>query len=191
MSDWRHCIVSLIDVIDLKSLASRGDGKASAMMREMHNVAYGYATHVMKEHAHAYLWNDSALLLAYVDQDLHQAQRVLIEVDELKKRIDAISQSYAISVKGKAFPDLDPWRAPGFDGQIADQPRAMVIKASSFAMANCFLIEETLGRKLKKPWAVDSRIARCIRTPQKYIVRTMQLLPNERRQVRLYSSYLW
>ena len=192
MATWRHCIVSLIDVTGIKKLAAKGDGIASAKMREMHSLVFSAASHGLKAHAHAYLWNDSALLLAFVDADLKQAPDVLREVDALKAKIDCIGKCYAVSVKGKAFPELEPWQAPAYDGQIAEQPRAVVIKASSYAMANCFLIEEGLGKKFKKPWAVDGRIAKHIETTQKFSDQEIELLPNNnRRAVRLYDGPLW
>lgn len=94
--------------------------------------------------------------------------------------------------KGKTFPDLMPLSTPVLEGQIADQPRATVIKASSFAMANCFLIEEKLGKTHRKPWSVDSRVATHLTTKQKYSDHDVDLLPkNEARSVRLYDGHLW
>ena len=192
MATWRHCIVSLIDVTGIKKLAAKGNGIASAKMREMHSLVFSAASQGLKAHAHAYLWNDSALLLAFVDSDLRQATDVLREVDELKSKIDAIGKCYAVSVKGKAFPELEPWQAPTIERQLAEQPRAVVIKASSYAMANCFLIEEGLGKEFKKPWAVDGRIAKHIQTQQLFSDHEIELLPSgKRRLVRLYHGALW
>lgn len=192
MANWQHCIVTFIDVVGIKSLASSNDGAASRKMRELHSLGLNYASQMMPLHAHTYLWNDSALLLAYVEQDLAQAPGVMKEANDFKKAIDDIGECYAISVKGKVFPDLNPFAAPVFGGQISDQPRATVIKASSFAMANCFLIEENLGKLHQKTWSVDCRIARCLSTLQKYTEHQIELLPgNKSGTVRLYEGNLW
>ncbi|WP_162823665.1 hypothetical protein [Lysobacter sp. TY2-98] len=173
-------------------MASKDDGSAAQKMRELHALASNYASHMMPLHAHTYLWNDSVLLLAYADEHLTNADGIIREANELKKKIDRIGRCYAIAVKGKTFPELDHFRPAIFDGQIADQPRAIVIKASSFAMANCFLIEEKLGKEHKKPWSIDGRIATHIRTTQKYTDHEIELLPRSQpRSVRLYDGDLW
>lgn len=66
---WKDCVVTVIDVIDIKKLAGRHRGVASRMMRNLHSLT---ATAMndgmsMNNHAHAYAWNDSVLLLAYAE----------------------------------------------------------------------------------------------------------------------------
>jgi len=53
-----------------------------------------------------------------------------------------------------------------FDGKIANQFRAVLLKTSSWAMANCFLIEKRLGRR-RSHWYIDGRITEnaSLRTP--------------------------
>jgi hypothetical protein len=70
---------------------------------------------------HAYVWNDSVLLLAHVDDRPESYKKALHAADSLKRRLDAIAPSYAVAVKGRAFPS-----SGGLDGV-----RVTVIKASS------------------------------------------------------------
>jgi hypothetical protein len=62
---WRDCIVTMIDLCGTTSLAHTG--RASTVMRRLHAL-------VIKEIGslraidRAYTWNDSVLLLSYVDR---------------------------------------------------------------------------------------------------------------------------
>jgi hypothetical protein len=112
--------------------------------------------------------------------------------DALKKQIDSeIAKSYAIAVKGQAFPQLDTL-------VVASQnPGVTVISASSWAMANCFEIEQELRkRKWRKPWYVDIRIAGKIQTRQRFEEMKVpgMLGAGGRRKPRVicaFSGYLW
>lgn len=193
MSDWRDCVVCLIDLIGVKELASKGDGRASALMRQMHWVTVAESNVGLPLHSHIYIWNDSVLLLAYTDGQATNAASILREVDALKKKIDVATakQSYAIAVKGKAFPDLSSGTLPGIHADAAEH-RSTVIKASSYAMANCFLIESKIGAKLKRPWYVDGRLARHVHTKQVFQKKQLALLPTgAARAVYVYDGYLW
>jgi hypothetical protein len=92
-----------------------------------------------------------------------------------------------MAVRGQTFPDLIG------PAKSADN-RAMIIKASNYAMANCFIIEERIGKALKKPWYVDHRLAKYLTTAPtaKKETRKVTLLPGKKaRNVYVYSGYLW
>lgn len=189
MSDWRDCIVCLIDLVGVKKLASKADGRASSLMRQMHSLTVVETRVGLPLHSHIYIWNDSVLLLAYTDGQATNAASILREVDSLKRKIDVATetQSYAIAVKGQAFPDLS-----SADGVTGADHRTIIIKASSYAMANCFLIEGTIGSKLRRPWYVDGRLARQVRTKQAFQKKQVSLLPTgATRTIYVYDGYLW
>lgn len=164
MADWISSILTYIDLIGIKDAASSGNSRGTDLMRRMHSLVHGRMSHGMNNHDHCYVWNDSILLLAYLDNPYRNSDEndILKEADQLKKDIDQICPSYAISVKGQVFPDDTIFHPPIFEGQIAEQPRVIRLKTSSYAMGNCFLIEKRLGDKLEKPWYIDGRIAKCL-----------------------------
>lgn len=183
VSGWRDCIVVLIDLVGIKGWALNGDPRASASMRSFHNL-------VRREMSgadaldHAYVWNDSALFLAYVDDRRTETyKRAIRAADNLKRKIDELAPSYAIAVKGRAFP-LD------FD---LDDSKVTVIKASSYAMANCFKIEaEAKKKRLRAAWYVDSRIAKKVHAVRSAKSLWVPLLPNRQaRRIYLHDKHLW
>ena len=194
MSNWTRSILTYIDLIGVKDSAMAPDGRATDLMRRMHTLVSGKVSHGMPNHDHCYIWNDSVLLLAYLDLTpkgkKHEAD-VIKEADALKKDIDQICESYAIAVKGLVFPDEAIDHIDVFQRQIADQPRVIKLKTSSYAMGNCFLIEKQL-RHLKRHWYIDSRIAEHLSTDQALTKHTVEMLPgNQPREVYVYSGYLW
>lgn len=194
MSDWKNSIVTYMDLIGIKGTADEGSSRATDLMRRMHTVVEGTMNHAMNNHDHCYIWNDSVLLLSHLESPHRNASAsdILKEADDLKRKIDEICNCYAISVKGQVFPDEPFLHAPVFNGQIAQQPRVVRLKASSYAMGNCFIIEERLGKKLKKPWYVDSRIAKKLDTKQSVTRHSVKMLPkNKEREVYVYEGYLW
>ena len=194
MSDWKNSIVTYMDLIGIKDTADAGDSRATDLMRRMHSMVDGVMNNGMNNHDHCYIWNDSVLLLSHLDSPYRNAgeTEVLKEADSLKKKIDNICNCYAISVKGQVFPEESFINDPVFNGQIAEQPRVVRLKASSYAMGNCFIIEERLGKKLKKPWYVDSRIARKLDTNQALTKHSVKMLPkNKAREIYVYEGYLW
>ena len=183
-----------MDLIGIKDTADEGNSRATDLMRRMHSIVEGVMNYGMNNHDHCYIWNDSVLLLSHLDSPYRNAgeTEVLKEADSLKKKIDNICNCYAISVKGQVFPEESFINAPVFNGQIAEQPRVVRLKASSYAMGNCFIIEERLGKKLKKPWYVDSRIAKKLDTEQTLTKHSVKMLPkNKAREIYVYEGYLW
>ena len=187
--DWQDCIVTLIDLVGVKEMAQQGIG--SEVMLKLHKI-------VMQEkgnlHAtkHVYAWNDSVLLLSYVDEGAALFESAMREADKLKRLVDTLASSYAmpcsyaIAVKGRIFPSASN------GATHANGPSITVIKASSWAMANVFEIERTLGKEMKKPWYVDGWIKENIHTSQKSEVRSIRMLPkNKKRPVYVFDGYLW
>lgn len=53
--------------------------------------------------ARAYAWNDSVLLLAYVDED-RQYEDAIRDIDRIKHGIDSLRENCAVAVKGASVP---------------------------------------------------------------------------------------
>lgn len=194
MSEWKDSIITYMDLTGIKDIAEEGNPRATDIMRKMHSLVERTMNGGMTNHDHCYLWNDSVLLLSVLNRTHRFASEgnIMKEADELKKEIDSVCSCYAISVKGQVFPDDSTFPAPVFNGQIAGQPRVVRLKASSYAMGNCFIIEDCLGKKLQKPWYVDSRIAKNLDSAQARTIHRVTMLPkNEEREVWVYDGYLW
>jgi len=104
VSRWRDCIVVLMDLIATKKRAQEGNRAASASMRSFHQLVRREMTAGLCALDHAYVWNDSVLLLAYVDDRPRAYEAAIHAADDLKRRVDATARCYAIAVKGRAFP---------------------------------------------------------------------------------------
>lgn len=177
---WRDCIVTLIDLVGIRSQASAAI--ASTQMRKLHRTLLDQVQTDTYSFDHAYAYNDAVLLLAYVNRKGESYQTAMRDADNLKREIDGVSHSYAIAVKGRAFPSVS--------NRVMSH-RVTVIEASSWAMANCFEIEKKLG-KLKKSWYVDERIARKIHTDEASQEHQVAMYPTGRaRNVHVYEGYLW
>ena len=114
-------------------------------------------------------------------------ERVMRDADRLNRKVDKLTNSYAIAVKGQTFPPV-----PGNGEEVAPIPGLTFITASSWAMKNCFQIEEHLGPKYKKPWYVDHRIKSRIQTSQTFQHEKVALYPSKRaRRVYVFDGYLW
>ncbi len=183
MNQWRDCIVVLIDLIGVKTRALEGNSTASRLMRSLHKLVRREMAGNLAVLDHAYVWNDSVLLLGYVDDRPKTYESALHAADDLKRKVDVIARSYAIAVKGRAFPS----------NAAPDAPRVTVISASSWAMANCFEIEaEAKCRKLRNAWYVDVRIAREVRAAKALHWFSIRSWPHrKRRRVYIHDGYLW
>ena len=182
---WQDCIVTYIDLIGTKKL--RQGGHSSMLMRRLHELVVRDKK-ALQSIDHAYTWNDCVLLLSYVDKHKKTTtfEAAIRDAEALKRTVDReVGKSYAIAVKGQAFP------GPPVGHATAQPPGVTVVKASSWAMANCFKIEKELGH-LKRPWYIDSRIAAKIRTKQSFEDRTLELYGSRMpRVIRAFSGYLW
>lgn len=179
---WRDCIVTHIDLPWVKRLATK-TGAGSRLMRQLHALAVRQLASGFSTVAHAYAWNDSVLLLSYVDARAASYDAAMRDAEMFKRRVDRLRRSYAVSVKGRTFPELHSVD-PG-------STRVTVMKASSWAMANCFEIEKRLG-KYRASWYVDGRIARKLSGTCRSRQHSVELLPSGHpRVVHSYPGYLW
>jgi len=187
--DWPPCIVTAFDLIGTRNLAASGRG--SEKMIKMHNRAIEKINHCLPLHSHGYVWNDSVLLLSYMTKPASERQKLLAELSEFKSFLEEQCgvSLYAISVKGLAFPQ-DVIAPEVFDRQVSQQPRAVVLKTSSWAMANCFLIEKVLGHH-RADWYIDSRITDNLSLPKPIASETIELLPKKQpRTIHMFKGAL-
>jgi len=185
-----HCIVTFMDLIDVKKIINDDSRRAVELMQNFHQVVYGQINNSMPKHQHAYTWNDSVLLVARIDENLSQYKLIMKEADELKKRIDEVCECYAISVKGMSFSEPCLFAGHQFKGQI-DQPKFVFLKSSSYAFSNCFEIEKKL-KKHEKSWYLDERIFTKINISKPTLDESVSMLPSgTKRKIYMYDRYLW
>jgi hypothetical protein len=156
-------------------------------MRRLHKVASNELRKGFPSIAYAYVWNDSVLLLSYVEQQKDGSfERAMRDADKLKRKIDTVGKSYAIAIKGRAFPVVS--NMFGFKYG----PRVEVLRTSSWAMANCFEVQRKL-RDLKAEWYVDERISQKVQIGRHHCgKRSISMFPSgEERSVFAFGGYLW
>ena len=185
-----HCIVTFMDLIDVKAMINKDSRKAVQIMQDFHQVVYGQINNCMPSHQHAYTWNDSVLLVARIDENFSPVKQVMKEADDLKRKVDGVCKCYAIGVKGMSFSEPCFFAGHQFDPQI-DQPKFVFLKSSSYAFSNCFEIEKKL-KKHKKSWYLDERIHSQIKTDQTTKKESVSMLPSgTKRNIYMYENYLW
>jgi hypothetical protein len=189
MNNWPDCVVSYFDLIDIRKMITTGNSKASDFMRQFHVLVYKSINTDMPAHHNAYVWNDSAMFLAFprIDGDYETIMR---ELDTLKPIVDSICPSYAICVKGQAIPEP----VCDYGSEANGQPRFVFLKTSSYAFANCFEVEKELSKRkrLRMDWYVDSRIVRRIPTFPKCKRHYVKMLPSGRkRNVHVHKGSIW
>ncbi len=185
--DWPSCIVTAFDLAGTRTLAA--SGKASSAMIEMHNRSVAKINQGLPLHSHGYIWNDSVLLLSYMTEPNWSKREFVAELDEFRSFLEqqCCASIYAISVKGLAFPQ-DIMVPAVFNGQIANQPRAVILKTSSWAMANCFLIEKALKHH-RADWYIDSRITKGTNLAAPFASEKVDLLPkNQARTIHMFKG---
>jgi hypothetical protein len=184
-------IITYIDLIDIsRQLENNNTVQAINLMLEMHKLIYAAGSCKMPRHRHIYFWNDSTMLYAEVkgDQDY---EPIMKEANGLKRAIDQICSSYAISLVGNTFPEPFPWAGYEYAAGDMSQPKTVFLRPSGLTFANCFVIEKTLGSKYKKPWYVDKEIAQKLSTTQTFYSINADLYPNNQRVVNMYDGDLW
>lgn len=188
--EWRDCVVIYIDLVGLRKRASGAKSKGSSLMRAFHALVANEMKSGLLSLDHAYVWNDSVLLLGYVDGSSGAYQACLRDAETLKRKVDQRVKSYAIAVKGQTFPQSPEVMA---DGGTSKTGRVTILRTSSYAMGNCFEIEkEVKKRKLRKSWYLDGRIAKHVKRPGPREVLKLKLLPKDQpRSVYLFDGYLW
>ena len=183
-SGFQDCVVAVFDLVGIKGLAPDGDG--SKQMRQLHDVVmHATAGNRFACIARAYTWNDSVLLLAYVDDHQHGYSCAMRDFYSLKGRIDEVAESYGVVVKGRSFPSPQ-------GSTTSQNGRFVFIEASSYAMANCMDIPRHFKND-RHQWYLDERVSRELRglLAQPASRSKIPLLPtNEVRYVYSYDD-LW
>ena len=178
---WDDCVVTYIDLIGTTKSAATGE--ASRLMRRLHGLVAGELAHgALPSIAHAYVWNDSVLVLSpFSKHDRALNLAALRDVSSLKAAIDEkVCRSFAILVKGQ------PFATPI---NVVPDSRVVVLKTSSWAMANCFHVEAKLKR-CKATWYVDSRIKKTLALRPSYRSVRVYLYPKQSvsRRMHLYMG---
>ena len=190
MADWSDCVVSYIDLIGIKRLLESNSREAINLMRRMHQKVRRQSLLSMPSHHQIYYWNDSVLALAFVSSDFSY-EPIMKELNFLKLEIDAISDCYAICMKGMAIPELISSDEEQLVNEALDSQKAVYIKASSMAFTNCFEVENKLGH-YRKSWYVDRRIVKRLNITQTYMTRRIKLFPRRvYRTIFMYDRNLW
>jgi hypothetical protein len=186
MSDLADCIVSYFDLIGIGEKITAENKEATDLMRTFHVFVNNSINFGMRAHQLAYVWNDSAVLLAF-PQDDSGYETVMRELNEFKAKLDSINPSYAICIKGRAIPEP----VCGY-GTVEDgQPRFIFLKTSSYAFANCFAVEEEL-KKLRMDWYIDGQIAAKIPSFPKCDQHAVEMLPDRtKRDICSIKGSIW
>ena len=193
---WPDCVVILIDIPGIKKLAREGNSEASLLMMKFHKLVQNELRQSkdLRNIKHAYVWNDSVALLSR-DGAQVPFRAFLRDADGLKRKIDSFlaergyCPAYGIAVKGQAFPS---------QGQSnVNMKRVTVLRTSSYAMANCFEIENVVRQKIKKkviekkPWYIDERLAEYIPLQSSGELPVNLLPSNQKRKIHLIDGYLF
>lgn len=185
-SEWPPCIITMFDLVGTSGNAP--NGAATQLMLKMRKFAVDKINAELPNHRHGYVWNDSILLLSYITSPDQSRRSVLMELSGFKQTLEQHCgvQSYAISVQGLAFPQ-DSLVDPVLHG---NESRVVVMKTSSWAMANCFAIEKSL-KKMQADWYIDSRITKDIQLPTLFASKRVRLLPEKKfRIIDMYKGHL-
>lgn len=186
MGNWADCIVSFFDLIGIRKKIRPGDTQASKLMQNLQLVVRKSMFDAMPSHDKAYVWNDSALFLAFPSFN-SDYEKIMRELNAIKPKLDDICQCYAICVKGQAMPES----VCQYDTREVEEPRFVFLKASSYALANCFEIEKEL-KKLKMDWYVDRRIVDKIPNFPKGDRYDVMMLPtNRKRGIYVLKGKIW
>ena len=155
MSTFQDCIVSYVDLNNVKDVLNRQGKKGVRIMLDLHRLVSARAPE-LRQHQEVCFWQDSVLLLAPVDPTEISYTKVMSEVRVLKDAIHERYPCHAVCVKGQSFP-------PPASQTPSGRPRVIYLSASSLAFSNCFDIESRL-KKHKADWYIDSRITSKIQT---------------------------
>ena len=186
MSNWQDCVVSLFDLIGIREKIKQRDSRASILMQNFHLLVRKRMFDGMPTHDKAYVWNDSALFLAF-PRSKAEYEKIMRELNAIKPKLDDICRTYAICVKGQAMPES----VCQYDTGGVGEPRFVFLKASSYALANCFEIEKEL-KKLKMDWYVDKRIVDKIPSFPNCKPHYVKMLPTLRkRYVHVHKGSIW
>jgi hypothetical protein len=187
MSDWQDCVLSYFDLIGITEMITTESSRASNLMRELHFLVRKSIIYDMPFHSHVYTWNDSAMFLSFISNDVDY-ETTMRELNALKPIVDTICSSYVICIKGKAIPEPPCNYGPERNG---DDPRFVYIKASSYAFANCYTVEEKL-KMYEMDWYVDDRIVSKIPSFPKCKEHAVKMLPDgDERNIHVLKGLIW
>ncbi len=179
---WQDCVVAHFDMVGIKDLSE--DSQGSRLMMQMFEAVSKVADAGLPAVRHIYAWNDSLLTVSLLDGGGSQFKNVLTDLERLKTAADQVRKTYVVVVKGQSFPYVEK--------HPASSTTFHVLRASSWAMANCFLIEERLGKKHKAAWYVDSWVVQNVPGLAEHSTCRVALLPKRnRRAVHVFSHGLW
>jgi hypothetical protein len=179
------CIVSYIDMIGSREKLQNESGIGVTQLLQMHDKVMK-CRDIFLNHEEICFWNDSILLLAYIDIENDILYRkVMKEVRALKQEIDLINQplgSFAICLKGQAFPPPIDWN------EKLINPRMNYLQASSLAFANIFEVDRVLKNE-DIHWYIDKRIVDKLITQKESRIEEISLYPrNTKRIIYLYKE---
>lgn len=176
MSDFRNCVVSYIDMDGMKDLLDKDTRGAVTKFRELHRTIERVGP-TLTSHEEICFWNDSILVVAFVEDNSDAYEQVMQNVFTIKQEVDKVNPSYAICVKGQAFPP------PGINQSKGNHaiPGLIYLQASSLAFANCFKIEGLAKKNgWRMQWYIDDRIIDHIRASSPDTTQRIFLFPRER-----------
>lgn len=160
MDQMRSCVVTLLDLVNMKKLLA-DDGKRPLAIQAMEALdrICNRRSQDLRNIDHIYCWNDSVLLLSYLDQFPRDMSALVQEISEIKCAIDGECKmkSFVAMVKGMTFVPNDlQIRAPMQRGSEPN-PVYHYMLASSMAFANCYTIIK-LFRNDHHDWYIDERV---------------------------------
>lgn len=183
MNEWRDCIITYIDLIGISRDLNKHTFTGLYKIKKMHLSVTDTAKRILQLHECVYYWNDSIIMLAF-PKSVSDYVLIMNEVSIMKKSRDKSCKSYAICMKGQVIPEIEEYNEK--------KNKAIYLRASSLALANCFKIEEKLGKKYKKSWYIDSRIISKTQPKISAIIRNITLFPrNTYRSIYMYSESPW
>jgi hypothetical protein len=190
MSNWQDCVLSYFDLIGITEMITTDRSRATNLMRELHVLVRYRIISGMIAHSHAYTWNDSATFLSFINND-GDYEKTMRELNTLKPIVDSIYPSYVICMKGQAIPEPACNYGPEMTERNSDDPRFVYIKASSYAFANCYRVEEKL-KDCEMDWYVDNRIVSKIPSFPKCKQHVVKMFPDdEERNIHVLKGLIW
>ena len=180
----QDCVVTFVDLIGTGDEYAVETGQSSQKMMDFHDTAARTAPD-LTVHDHVYAWNDSAVLLAFVDSSQKDWTPIMEDVARFIDEVETIERCYAISVKGQSFP------APLRQKALGNGANFTFLSLSSYAFSNCFRIEKELKR-YRRRWYVDGWVKQRLPGSLRGKVRSVRMLPKySERNVYMYRKTPW
>lgn len=178
--ELQPCILSYFDFIGVRKLAK--EGKTAALMSKVSRFVDAYVNMELVYQDHGYIWNDSIMLLSY--QTSPKSRRPLLrELNTFREKLHkhVCMDLFGIVVSGMTF---------SINDSLKIHPKFTILKTSSWAMANCFEIEEIMKTKRKKAtWYIEGRLDRKGNLGDLIGSEMIKMLPSRKpRKVNMYRS---